>query len=116
MTKTLKLVCLLFLALTVVGCGKKAIVPENTIVAAYIDIERAHGNGKDIASTIIGALFADEQSQAKSEYEEVLKKIDNLKDSLKGMGHCRLGWRAEESDRHVRDEKKDRRRRQAQSG
>ena len=82
MTKMLKLACLLFLALTVVGCGKKAIVPENTIVAAYIDIERAHENGKDIASTIIGALFADEQSQAKSEYEEVLKKIDNLKDSL----------------------------------
>lgn len=83
MTKMLKLACLLFLALTVVGCGKRAIVPENTIAAAYIDIEKAYENGKDIASTLIGALFADERSQAVSEYVEVFKKIDTLKDPLK---------------------------------
>ena len=82
MTKTLKLVSLSLLALTVVGCGKKAIVPEKTVAAAYIDFEKAYDNGKDFANTIIGALPSEAKSQARSEYEEALKKIDKFKDDL----------------------------------
>ena len=56
MKKLLKLSCLALLAISVVGCGKKAQVPEKTIAAAYVDIEKAYANGKDLCEVFIDAL------------------------------------------------------------
>ena len=83
MAKLLKLVCLSLLAFTVVGCGKKVIVPEKTIAAVYIDVEKLYDNGKGVANTIIDALPADAKAEAKRGYEEALKEIDKVKDAVK---------------------------------
>lgn len=80
--KTLKLACLFLLALTAAGCGKKILIPEKTVVAAYIDLEKAYVNGKSCAKTIIDALPSDESKAARKEYEEALKKIDKIVDNL----------------------------------
>ena len=83
MANLFKLACLSFLALTVMGCGKKVLVPEKTVVAAYIDLEKAYDNGKSVASTLIDALPSDERAKTKEKFEEELKKIDKIKDTLK---------------------------------
>ena len=77
-----KLAWISFLALTVVGCGKKVLVPEKTIVAAYIDLEKAYGNGKTVVSTLIDVLPSDRKALAKKEFEEVLKLLDKFNDNL----------------------------------
>ena len=82
MVKMLKLTCLTVLALTVAGCGRKVLVPEKTVVAAYIDLEKAYHNGKSVANTLIDALPSDERDRAKKDYEETLKIIDKFKDNL----------------------------------
>ena len=82
MIRTLKLTCLTVLVLIVAGCGKKVLVPEKTVVAAFIDLEKAYDNGKSVVSTLIDALPSDERSRAKKEYEEALKIIDKFKDNL----------------------------------
>ena len=82
MKKLLKLSCLALLAISVVGCGKKAQVPEKTIAAAYVDIEKAYANGKDLCEVFIDALPKEMQESAKKEYEEAIKKIDENKKLL----------------------------------
>ena len=82
MKKMLKLVCLSLLALTVAGCGKKVLVPEKTIVAAYVDLEKTYDNGKSVAETLLDALPSKEKDAAKSAYEEALKKIDKFKEKV----------------------------------
>ena len=82
MARMLKLMCLTLLALTVAGCGKKVLVPEKTVVAAYIDLEKTYDNGKSVADTLIDALPSDERSMAKKGYEEALKIIDKFRDNL----------------------------------
>ena len=77
-----KLAWISFLTLTVVGCGKKVLVPEKTIVAAYIDLEKAYGNGKTVASTLIDALPSDRKSVTKKDFEAVLKLLDKFNDNL----------------------------------
>ena len=77
-----KLAWISFLALTVAGCGKKVLVPEKTIVAAYIDLEKAYDNGKTVASTLIDALPSDQKSLAKKDFEAVLKLLDKFNDNL----------------------------------
>ena len=72
-------------AFTVAECREKTAavhVPEKTIVAAYIDLEKAYDNGKSVASTLIDALPFDERFRAKKEYAEALKAIDKFKDNL----------------------------------
>ena len=84
MKRTLKLACLAALSLVAVGCGKKGIVPETTLVAAYVDLEKAYDNGKTVIKAIINALPSDdERSAADSAYEQGLKWIDVYKDALK---------------------------------
>ena len=84
MKRTLKLACLAALSLVAVGCGKKGIVPETTLVAAYVDLEKAYDNGKTVIKAIINALPSDdERSAADSVYEQGLKWIDAYKDALK---------------------------------
>ena len=82
MKKLLKLSSLALLAITVVGCGKKAQVPEKTVAAAYVDIEKAYENGKDLCEVFIDALPKEMKEGAKKEYEEVIKKIDENKKLL----------------------------------
>lgn len=82
MKKLLKLSCLALLAITVVGCGKKAQVPEKTIAAAYIDIEKTYANGKDLCEVFIDALPKEFREDAKKEYEAAIKKIDENKKLL----------------------------------
>ena len=53
MKKALRFACLAVLALTVAGCGRKPQVPENTVAAAYVDLEKAYENGKLLARSVI---------------------------------------------------------------
>ena len=82
MKKLLKLSCLALLAISVVGCGKKAQVPEKTIAAAYVDIEKAYANGKDLCEVFIDALPKEMREGAKKEYEGAIKQIDENKKLL----------------------------------
>lgn len=84
MKRALKLACLAALSLVAAGCGKKGIVPETTLVAAYVDLEKAYDNGKTVIKAIINALPSDdERSAADGAYEQGLKWIDAYKDALK---------------------------------
>lgn len=82
MKQTFKLVCLSLLALTAAGCGKKVLIPEKTITAAYIDLEKAYKNGKGFANTLIDALPSEDRKLAKKKYDESLKIIDKIFDNL----------------------------------
>ena len=81
-----RLICLTALAVAAAGCGGKknsdAVVPENTVVAAYIDIEKAYDDGKSLLKEIIQALPSELHDKAKKEYENAVKKIDEVKDPL----------------------------------
>ena len=83
MKNVLRLACLAVLALTVVGCGMKPQVPERTIVAAYVDLEKAYENGTLLAQSIINQLPDSTRSDAAKEYESILASIDKYKDALK---------------------------------
>ncbi len=86
MKKLFSLICLAALVLAVAGCGgqknSEAVVPENTVVAAYIDIERTYDDGKSLAKEVIQALPSEMRDKAKKGYEEAIKKIDEIKDPL----------------------------------
>ena len=81
-----RLICLTALAVAAAGCGGKknsdAVVPENTVVAAYIDIEKAYDDGKNLVKEFIQALPSGMHDIAKKEYEKAVKKIDEIKDPL----------------------------------
>lgn len=86
MKKLFSLICLAALVMAVAGCGgqknSEAVVPENTVVAAYIDIERAYDDGKSLAKDIIQELPSAKRADAKKRYEEAVKKFDEIKDPL----------------------------------
>ena len=82
MKRTLKLACLAALSLIAAGCGKKGIVPEKTVVAAFIDLEKAYEDGKDVVKAIINDFPDKERSEAIRGYEQALKQIDKYKDPL----------------------------------
>ena len=82
MIKTLQLICLAILALAVAGCGKRGQVPETTVLAAYVDLEKTYENGKDLAQAILDALPADRRPPALKVFEEAFKEIDKYKDAL----------------------------------
>lgn len=81
--KTLKLAGISLLALISTGCGRKILVPEKTIVAAYVDLEKTYDNGKKFSTAIIHALPDGDKSLAQKGYEEALKTIDKFRDNLK---------------------------------
>ena len=84
MKRTLQLAALAVLSFIAAGCGKKGIVPETTLVAAYVDLEKAYENGKTVITAIVNALPSDdERSAATAEFEQRLKVIDAYKDALK---------------------------------
>ena len=82
MVKIFKMLCLSFLALTVAGCGKKVLVPEKTVMAAYIDLEKAYDNGKSVVSALINGLPPDKRPLAKERFQEALERIDKFKNAL----------------------------------
>lgn len=83
MKKILKLTCFALLSLIAVGCGKKGIVPEKTVVAAYVDLEKAYENGKSVVKAVINALPSDcDRAKTVKEYEQGLKWLDKYYDSL----------------------------------
>ncbi len=85
MTNALKLVCLSLLALIAAGCGKNgdAVVPENTILAAYIDYEKAYKDGKELAEEVIGSLPSKTRDTAEKEFKKAIKEADEVYDQLK---------------------------------
>ncbi len=83
MKKVLKLACLAAFALVIAGCGKRGQVPEKTVVAAYVDLEKAYDNGKELAGTLISALPADVRDEAKKGMEEAIQEVDKYKDMLR---------------------------------
>ena len=83
MKKVFKLACLAACALAIAGCGKRGQVPEKTVVAAYVDLEKAYDNGKELAGTLVDALPSDARGEAKKGMEEALKEIDKYKDLLR---------------------------------
>ncbi len=82
MKKIFKLTCLLGFSLIAAGCGKKGIVPEKTVVAAFIDLEKAYEDGKSVVKAVINELPDKERSEAIKGYEQALKQIDRYKDPL----------------------------------
>ena len=82
MKKLFKLSCLALLAISIVGCGKKAQVPDTTLAAGYVDIEKTYANGKDICEVIIDALPKEFQEDAKKGFEEGVKMVDEHKKLL----------------------------------
>ena len=82
MIKALQLTCLAILALAVAGCGKRGQVPETTVLAAYVDLEKTYENGKDLAQAILDALPADRRPVALKGFEDAFRKIDKYKDAL----------------------------------
>ena len=83
MTKALKLACLSFLALVAAGCGKKVLVPEKTVVAVYVDFQKAYDDGKDLAKEVIDSLPSDARKNAEEEFKKAVEKIDNVAGPLK---------------------------------
>ena len=85
MKKLFRLTCLAALAWTFAGCGRNgdAVVPENTIVAAYVDFEKAYDDGKDLAEEIIDALPSAERDTAKEAFKTAIKEIDKVREPLK---------------------------------
>lgn len=86
MNRLFQLTGLVVIALTVLGCrdknGKTIPVPEKTIVAAYIDLGKAYGDGKDFAKKIIRELPSELRGSVQEGYENALKEIDKVKDQL----------------------------------
>ena len=84
MQRAFKVACLAALSLVAAGCGKKGIVPETTLVAAFVDLEKAYDNGKNVIKAIINTLPSDdERTAADGAYEQGFKWIDAYKDALK---------------------------------
>ncbi len=82
MRKTLQLACIALLALAVAGCGKKGLVPETTVLAAYVDLEQTYLNGKDLAQALVDALPSDRRTLALKGFEDAFKEIDKYRDAL----------------------------------
>ena len=83
MKKVLKLACLAAFALVIAGCGKRGQVPEKTVIAAYVDLEKMYDNGKELAEALIASLPVDARDEAKKGMEEAIKEIDKYKDMLR---------------------------------
>ena len=81
MRNAIRSACLAILTLIVAGCGKKPQVPENTVAAAYIDIECIYENGKLLAETIIGEIPSN--SVVKKEYDMVVAAINEYRTLLR---------------------------------
>ena len=81
-TRMLKLAYFVTLALTAAGCGKQVLVPENTSVAGYVNLEKAYASGNDVVKMLIGALPDDMRKKAQKQYEESLREIDKYKERL----------------------------------
>ena len=84
MKKLFQLTCLAALAWTLAGCGRNgdAVVPENTIVAAYVDFEKAYDDGKDLAEEIIDSLPSAERDTAKEAFKTAIKEVDKVREPL----------------------------------
>ncbi len=82
MKKTLAFTCLAILFCAASGCSKRAQVPEKTIIAAYVDIEKAHKNGLSFSKAVIAALPNELRLKAKVEHEEFLQEINGLMKTL----------------------------------
>ena len=82
MKKALRFACLAVLALTVAGCGRKPQVPENTVAAAYVDLEKAYENGKLLARSVINEFPEAFRPGKMKAYEDALKLIDEYRNSL----------------------------------
>lgn len=66
-------VALAAVALVLTGCGGKPKIPENTVAACYIDLEKCVDNGKDIAELIIDNLPKSLKGLAEEQFEDFLK-------------------------------------------
>ena len=82
MKKSLRFTCLAILALAVAGCGRKPRVPENTVAAAYIDLERAYENGKLLVGSVINEFPKSSRPSKMKAYGDALALIDEYRNSL----------------------------------
>ena len=96
MMKLLKLACLSALALAAVhadarpsrvrhgaaGYGKNVAVPEDALVAVYVDFGKTYKRGTDVAKTLIRALPDEERTEANGQFENVVAFIDKVNDAL----------------------------------
>jgi len=82
MKTAFRLTCFAILLLTFAGCGKKAQVPEKTIAAAYVDLEKTYEYGTYFSRVIINDLPNPSRTKAVNDLEQVLKTIDRYKDYL----------------------------------
>ncbi len=82
MKTALRLTFLACLALNFTGYGKRVPVPGETIVAAYVDLEKAYENGKSLVYTFIDAVPSGERRKVKEEYDKIFTGIDKARDVL----------------------------------
>lgn len=81
MKKMLQALVLAAVAAIAAGCGSKPQIPENTLAAAYLDIEKAVCNMKDVVEQAIDEIPDKEtRKQAEKEFKQL---VDNhMKDFL----------------------------------
>ena len=82
MKKLLSIACLASMAIAITGCGGKPKVPENTVAAAYINVEKAYENIVDVASAFIDIMPAKAKESAKQEFEMVQGQAKEFLDEL----------------------------------
>lgn len=60
-------------ALSLVGCGAKPKIPENTLVAGYVDLEKAISHGQDVVELVIDNMPKPYQGKVQEGYDEAMK-------------------------------------------
>jgi len=78
-------------AVVLVGCGQKPKLPEGTVAAAYVDLQKVYASGKDVAEMVIDKLpktikmdghEVAVREEADKNYKEGLKMLE---ETLKGQ-------------------------------
>ena len=84
MKRSLSLTCLTVAVLVCAlsGCSKRVLVPEKTILAAYVDFEKAHKYGLSFTEAMISALPDELRLKTKAEYEEMHREINDIMAAL----------------------------------
>ena len=74
MKKILGIVAAVSASLFLAGCGGEPRIPANTVAAAYVDIDKAIFNVKDVVEVVIDELPKEMREEAEKAYEEAIEQ------------------------------------------
>lgn len=74
MKKILGIVAAVSASLILAGCGGEPRIPANTVAAAYVDIDKAIFNVKDVVEVVIDELPKEMREEAEKAYEEAIEQ------------------------------------------